>query len=204
MLKKFLIGAALLASIPAFAKTVTVDARRVVRITGPISGNGIGIASEIEELASASTKPIHIIINSPGGSVATGSQILSSIEMAKNRGITVKCYVPVLAASMGFQVLVHCSERYALKYALLLFHPMKMSSNSPMTKEDLLYNSQRLREWEQPFIDDLLKALDISTEIFMYNYRNETLWMGFEFQTLSPKFLTIVDDIKGVNGLFSL
>lgn len=111
MLKPILMSIALLMSFPALGRTVKVNKERSVSINGPIFRNGIYIAQKIERLADGSKEPIHIIIKSPGGSAVTGSQILSAINLAKSRGHEVICYVPMLAASMGFQVFIHCDKR---------------------------------------------------------------------------------------------
>ena len=183
--------------------TVEVDPLRVVSIKGEIGMNSIKIAGNIEKLADGLGGPINLVITSGGGSVAMGSQILSAVTLAKSRGHEIRCYVPIIAASMAFQVFVHCDKRYALKHTLLLWHPMKTSIRSA-TADMLLYEGKRLQNWERPFILDLLKSLKIPYKTFQYHRQNETMWMAYEFNRLSPGFLTVVDDIKGVTDLFGL
>lgn len=201
---KLLIAVMGLVSATSFARTVEVNPKRTIEIRGVIAANGLDYAEQVAALADSSGEPIHIVINSPGGSVVTGSQILQAMHIAKSRGHEIRCYVPMLAASMGFQVLVHCDKRYALEHALLLFHPMRMGMNGGATADQFLYYGRRLRAWEVPFINDLLAALRISKKTFFYHYNYETMWMGYEFKTLSPGFLQIVDDIKGVKNLFNI
>lgn len=183
--------------------TVEVDPAHTVNVKGEIAVNSFKIAANIEKAADGSGAPIHLIINSGGGSVALGSQILSAVTLAKSRGHEIRCYVPNFAASMAFQVFIYCDKRYALKNALLLWHPMK-SSIRGATAENLLYEGKRLQAWEKPFINDLLKALKIPYKTFQYHRQNETMWMAYEFKNLTPGFLTIVDDIKGATDLFGL
>lgn len=204
MLRLIFLTLTLLTTSHAYSgQTVKVDPLRLVSLVGEVDGSTLAVVSRIERLADGSGKPIYLLINSPGGSVAIGAQVLSVMQAAQKRGHTIKCYVPLVAASMGFQILAKCNERYAFKYTLLLWHPMKANLDAS-TSDEMLYFSKRLRAWEKPFIDELLVALKISPETFFYHYRNETLWMAHEFNNLSPNFVNIVDDIAGVPDLFSL
>lgn len=182
--------------------TIEVDSARIVNIKGEIAGNSIAIAGKIEKLADGTGGPINLIITSPGGSVAMGAQILSAMRLAQSRGHEIRCYVPMIAASMGFQILAMCDKRYALRNALLLWHPMKTSLRNA-DSAILLYESKRLQAWEVPFINELLKALKISMRTFSYHRQNETLWMAYEFAKMSPGFLTVADDFKGVKDIFA-
>jgi hypothetical protein len=186
------------------ADTFEVDSKRLIPIVGVIAGNGLDIAQSIDKMADGSGKPIYLLITSPGGSVQTGAQILSAMTAAKERGHELVCVVPLYAASMGFQVLINCDRRYTLKNTLLLFHAMAISGGGRLTQEDVLYIAGRLRAWEAPFIRDLLDTLKISVKVFKYHYRRETMWFAYEFSTLSPDFITIVDDIQGAGPLFRL
>lgn len=184
--------------------SVEVDTSRLIYVRGDIGENSFSIANKIEQFSSSSTSPIHLLIASSGGSVTLGNQVLSAMNLAHSRGVKLVCYVPVLAASMAFQIFSQCDQRYALRNALLLWHPMKSQISKAMNKEDMLYESQRLRAWEIPFVKDLIAALKIKPSVFFYHRRKETLWMAFEFEKISPGFVTVVDDIKGVKDLFSI
>lgn len=201
---KFLLLILAMFSTSANAFKIKVDPERTILIRGVIGGNGLAIAAHIERLADGKGAPIYIVINSPGGSVLTGSQIISAMHVAKSRGHKFICAVPVLAASMGFQIFVHCDQRYALENALLLFHPMSVELNGSQDSEHLLYYSLRLRAWEKPFIRDLMNTLKINADVFLYHYRNQTMWFASEFGELSPKFVKIVEDVRGFSGLFDL
>lgn len=189
----------------ALSQVLILDAARTVRIAGEINGSKLAVAGQIEKLADRSKKPIYLVINSQGGSVAIGMQILSSMYMAKSRGHKIVCVVPVVAASMGFQILAECDSRYALKYSLLLWHPMAQSFfMATLNGEDMLYNSQRIRAWEQPLLNKLLQVLRINKRFFYYHWRNQTLWTADEVKKFSPRFIRIVEDIKNLPDPFSL
>lgn len=203
-MKHLLFLIAFLCSTAASALTVEVNPLRLVNIKGEINGSSIKHASKIEQLADGTGQDIDIVITSGGGSVAMGSQVLSAIKIAQVRGHKVRCFVPVVAASMGFQIFIMCDERYALSNALLLWHPMKSGFNGGASKEEMLYAAKRLQAWEVPFVKLLISKLKINVKLFEYHRRNETMWMAYEFPKLSPKFLIIADDIKGAGDLFAL
>jgi ATP-dependent protease ClpP protease subunit len=194
----------LVASASATAKGLTFVANpnRTVYVDGVVNGRIMDEAVHIIDLVADSREPIDIVINSPGGSVLAGLQFISALNLAQARGVKIRCVVPVLAASMGFQILAHCDERYALKYAMLLWHPVKI--DAAMSLDDMLYASDRVRSMERPLIAFLIRKLGISRELFFYHYRRETLWLAYEFNSLSPDFLTTVDDIQNVQGLFRM
>ncbi len=184
------------------AATFTANGTRSIYISGEVDAGIIDKAARVTDLAKASSEPIDIVINSPGGSVLAGLQFLSAMDVAKARGVTFRCVVPFLAASMGFQIFANCDERYALKYAMLLWHPVKISGT--LSYDDMLYASDRIRALERPLMRQLLQVLGISRKVFWYHYRHETLWLANEFEDLSPKFLSVVDDIQNVDDLFRM
>jgi ATP-dependent protease ClpP protease subunit len=197
---KFLVLLMLAAS-PAAAQTITLNPARLVQIRGPIAENAIPAAQQINKLADGSGQSIDFFIDSPGGNVIVGGIVLNAIQAAKQRGHKIRCAVGNMAASMAFQILIHCDERAAMKYSYLLFHPMK-ASGGPVSAERAQYLYERLTAMEKPFIRDLIRALKINLNTFVYHYRNETLWMATEFGQLSPGFIRIVNDIKGVDNIF--
>lgn len=197
---KFLVLLLLTAS-PSYASTIELNPDRLIQIRGPISGGALVIADQIDKLADGSGRTIDMFINSPGGSVLVGGVILNSISAAKERGHKFRCAVGTMAASMAFQILIHCNERVAMKYSYLLFHPMRVGTNG-VSAEEAQYLYERLNAMEKPFILDLLRILKINVDTFMYHYRRETLWAAVEFKQLSPGFVRIVNDIKGVDNIF--
>lgn len=198
--------AALCFSLPSNsqAKTFKADPDRLISFVGVIRSDVLPLASQIEKFSQQSTKPIYLLINSPGGSVIAGLQVLSAMKVAKERGVVFKCFTPVMAASMAFQILVNCNERYSLNNSLLLWHPMRASLQGSFTSEELLYEGGRLKALEKPLVLDLIRVLKISPNQFFYHYRHETMWTGDQINELSPGFLQIVDDFTGIKGAFDL
>lgn len=64
-------------------------------------------------------EPIHIYINSPGGSVTAGLAILDTMKLVKSRICT---YCIGLAASMGSIILSSGDKRYIVPHAEVMIH----------------------------------------------------------------------------------
>jgi ATP-dependent Clp protease protease subunit len=90
----------------------------VVLLNGPIGGNGLAIAATIRK-ASREDKPIWLLIDSPGGSVIVGAQILSAIESA---GVQVNTVCLTLCASMAAIIHQYGTTRYMVDRSFLMFH----------------------------------------------------------------------------------
>jgi ATP-dependent protease ClpP protease subunit len=205
MFKVFIAAlAALFMSATASAQTFKADPKRSIYIKGEIGGSIVQQAAQMVTLAGTSKAPIDVIITSPGGGVYAGLQFISAMHLAQARGIQIRCFVPLMAASMGFQILAECDQRYAFRYALLLWHPVKSSSRDPQTSEDLLYGSRRLKAIEKGLVRVLIAKLGITRKEFFYHYVHETLWLGYELVDFAPGFIEIVDDAVNVPNPYDL
>lgn len=183
-------------------KVIEVDKQRTVFIAGAIDGNVLAAANAIEQLSTKSTKPIYIVLNSPGGNVIAGIQVLSAISAARTRGATIKCVVPMMAASMAFIILAACDERYAFPNSLLLWHPVRTSGS--MSSKEAEQVAEDIARLERPLVQALIKSLNIDEETFYKHYYHETLWTGASLAEVAPSFLTLVQDIRGAGILFSI
>jgi ATP-dependent protease ClpP protease subunit len=199
-----LIAALTLLTTAADAKTLVVDKSRTVYLKGEVGGNAFTLAREIINLADKSHDDIYMVINSPGGNVITGMQLLSAMRIAQSRGIQFHCVVPNLAASMAFVTLAQCDHRYAFENSLLLWHPMRMSSRSGFTREEAKAAEEDMRRLELPLMRMQWKALGISWSLFHKHYKLETLWAGGALNKAAPGFMQLIDDVEGVEDLFSV
>ena len=78
---------------------------------------------------------LEIHINSDGGSVTAGLNIISQIEDLKKNGVEVVTFVKEKACSMAFLIAIAGSYRKARKYAKLMLHPSwyLLSKETPLT-----------------------------------------------------------------------
>jgi ATP-dependent Clp protease protease subunit len=183
--------------------TTSVQAKdnRSIFIEGRVAQPGIlQQADDLSVMATESNDPILIYINSPGGQVFAGLQFINSMRFAKAKGIELKCYVTGMAASMAFQFLAECTERYALAYSLLLWHPVRTSGFMTMTPLRARYIADDLTRIEGILVAPLKEALDISPASFNWHYINETMWTAHGLSLEAPNFLTILDSIPGVSA----
>lgn len=181
----------------AYAEAADKPERREIVIDSVIQAPGILVdANKVLKWASSGdTADIYLMINSPGGGVFAGMQFINAMEAAKAAGIKFKCYVPGMAASMAFQFLVHCNERYAFRYSMLLWHPVRVSGMQLLTPSSAAYLAWSLQELEERMLGPLKAALDLDDDEFFLHYANETMWTAEGLTKISDDFISIVDEM---------
>jgi ATP-dependent Clp protease protease subunit len=110
---------------------------------------------------------LYIYINSPGGNVMAGLEIVNYIKSLQERSKKIIC-IAHNAMSMAFVVFQYCSERYILHSSTLMQHQMSLGLqgklydiNSRMTYLNSLetklnqYQSKRLNMSEEKFIQKI-------------------------------------------------
>jgi ATP-dependent protease ClpP protease subunit len=187
----------LLIATSATAKTLEINDKRAIYLSGPVGQNSFGIANKIEELAKTD-EDIYMIINSPGGEVVVGYLIINAMNVAKQRGVKFICHTSQLSASMAFQVFANCDKRYALPGTYLLFHPVRISAEITLTPKLARQLYFELRQIEKRMTAELLAAMNVSYKFFEYHYLAESLWTASQFNESVPGFLTIVDSVTGL------
>jgi hypothetical protein len=174
---------------------------RIAVVSGAIA-NGL---SDVEDAMAAwssdgTKKPISLVINSPGGSVVTGFWFLNKMEAVRKKGVKINCFVPDLAASMAFQILVHCDRRVILSKALLLWHPVRTGTDEPITAE----LAKELRATLLPLDAVIYKELkrmmfpDQRGSYTFYHFRRETLHVGSNLAEDLPSSFQAVDSVDGL------
>lgn len=71
------------------------------------------------------TSPLYIYINSPGGDVIAGLEIINYIKSLQERNIEINC-ICHNAMSMAFTIFQYCSNRYILHASTLMQHQMSI------------------------------------------------------------------------------
>jgi ATP-dependent Clp protease protease subunit len=97
---------------------------RTVVLKGPVRTDNIeAIMNQIKGFAQASNDNIFIIINSPGGSVVDGFELINLIKSIKaEKGIKTYCAVESEAFSMAAILATFCYRTYMHKYSNIMFH----------------------------------------------------------------------------------
>lgn len=191
-------------SSPVMAETLVVKPERTIYISGPVDSGTIFTANNLLTITKSDKSPVYMVINSPGGSVLSGMQVISIMRILKKRGVEIHCVSPMMAASMAFQFFAECTHRYAFEYSLLLWHPIRIGFSGPLTPRDAVRMAKDMRRYEKYMTDVLKKELAIDSKTFYYHFYNETLHLGIGLKELAPNFLTIIDDLVGVPTPFSM
>jgi ATP-dependent protease ClpP protease subunit len=181
-------------SAPADGASVpTVQANRVVAIRGVIArGNLLPLGNQLLAWShKAPNVPVDIVIDSPGGDVGTGFLFVNQLEAVRARGTRVRCWVPTLAASMAFQILVHCDERYTLDHSWLLWHGVRVfgTGGEPITAESALDLARELTRLNSTILRELNATLGLPAATVRFHFLKETLHVGRDLATLAPGFI---------------
>lgn len=181
---------------------------KAIVISGPIMDNVTEMLGDALLLSSKdeNSDPIDLVISSPGGSIEEGFLFIAKMEAVKAKGVIIRCYVPDLAASMAFQIFVHCSERYALPTAFLLWHHARTQfgggfGGSPaFTAGQLLHAGQELADLDRLILDEVTAAFSsrVSKKDIQYHFDTETLHTAMQLQRFDPDFLTVLPNVEGL------
>lgn len=202
---KFILLVLFLLSGSAFAQSL--DLKRTVVINSVIQkGNILTLTTDMEKMAAADrVAPINIVINSPGGDVVTGFAFINYMESLKQKGVTLNCYVPSMAASMAFQIYLHCDNRYALNKSFLLWHGVRVQiggglfgGGQTMTAKSTQLLATDLKAVDAVIIAELKEALNLDLKTIMYHFDAETLHIGSNLSAMDPAFVTTSDAIPGL------
>lgn len=179
---------------------------RIVYVIGQITESSISLAHRIERLSARSKEPIHVVINSPGGSVLAGYQIIQAMDIARNRNVEVVCAVGTMAASMAFQLLPHCDQRYALKKSLLLFHPARVFIQGALTADDAASIADDLNRIAKQGDYEVKEMMGVpSDEWYSFHNKNETMWTAESLaEETTKRWLEVVDEITTPEGIFNV
>ncbi len=110
---------------------LNIDSSRVLLLLGPVGNNAIELIDKLRALNGVSSEPIYLILNTPGGSVVTGSLLISAMQASKAPVYTI-CYS--LCASMGAMIHGFGKERLQMDRSILMFHPATAGSDGEVDK----------------------------------------------------------------------
>lgn len=188
----------------AQAEVVNLNPKRLIEVIDVIDGGVVAQAQRVHDLVTESKAPIDLLINSPGGAITPGYMLVDALDAARKSGVKIRCAVGVLAASMAFNLLAHCDERYALRHAAMLFHPPRISARGPLTVKDLDQASDDLKRILRKSTPELLAMVGMTPKEFYKHFHAETLWTAEQLAEASGHdWLTIVDDIQGSKLVFT-
>lgn len=197
---KFLITMFLsLFALAASAKdAVTLSPERTIVLAGVITDSIVGPTISTMEKLAKTGKDVDIIISSPGGSVIAGNLIVDRMSQLKHDGVKFRCFVRDLAASMAFQLLLFCDERYATPHSFLLWHPVRIFAQGVMTAQAASSLATQLAQADEVALHDLRAHMAMGEAELVAHFYNETLHQALNLQSTCPGFFKDVTN-KVVN-----
>ncbi len=144
-----------------------VDAESVARLIAWIDAQELAGVAEVE-----------LILDSPGGDVDSGFELIRRIEAAK---LPIRCIVNYQAQSMAFAILQSCTVRAMGTAAFLMAHQAHLTSSSGNPEwdaEDLAYMNEALAV-------QCSKRLNVTIETFRERVANGRKWYLYSHQALS-------------------
>ncbi len=118
-----------------------------------------------------------IIINSPGGHAQAGDTIIAAIEAEKAAGMKVVCIGDRQVASMGFNIMTHCNERYATPKTKFLAHKAETYDISGRkTAHNLRLEADRLDAMDDKYRRANAAAMHLTLAEYDLIADNETIW----------------------------
>jgi ATP-dependent Clp protease protease subunit len=105
--------------------TLIVKSERAVVLNGVVRSKNTGaIIDMLKAFNEESSDNIYLIINSPGGSVIDGYELVNTIKSLKAK---VYCAIESEAFSMAAIISQYCYKTYIHKYAAMMFHEASYS-----------------------------------------------------------------------------
>lgn len=169
--------------------SITPPAARTVTIFGEIGSDAAEVAAKISEMSVKSDKPIYLLINSPGGSVLDGAQIVSAIQGSRAPVYTI---CTMLCASMAAIIHQYGTERYATDRSILMFH--EAAGGMQGYVNHMLSRLTMLTNYVNKMDDYIAQRSGMPLADFRKGTANE-LWLDAE-DALAKKF---VDKLVTVN-----
>lgn len=132
-----------------------INTDRVTHVTGYIDEKSLFTFEKEFFETLHSVGPRLVIINSPGGDVGVGLQMVQLLEVEKAAGIKLICVVEDMASSMAFNLLTHCDVRLAKRHAHMVVHKIAVGGlGGPFIR----LTARKLRE--------IARNLDLADEQF--------------------------------------
>lgn len=128
--------------------------KQVVRLTednfvvlrGPVTAESA--SKVITKLMNNHERHVVLYINTNGGSVVSGMQIVQAMEALTNNGKNITCVANV-ALSMGFVIFQYCQQRFVLESTITMQHQMALGV------EGQLYNIKSYMDFISGMSEDI-------------------------------------------------
>lgn len=149
-------------------KEMVVDPTRFVLLKAVIEqGPTDKINSKLKALDEMPA-PIYMIINTPGGNVESGFELVQTVQSLKSPLI---CIIESKAYSMGALLASYCPKLYIHKFGMVMFHEAAYTVQGNTTQVHVRVNA--IEKHLDELFSDVAKQLDISPQAFRNKIHDE-------------------------------
>lgn len=178
------------------AAALEINQQNAMVINGII---GPRTVNDVVKALETAKNNVDLVINSYGGSLMSGFEVINRIEALKNRGVPVRCFVIDKAMSAAALILDHCSERYALNTSLLMWHGGAITAGEqPLKEKELRALYLELQEYNQSFIDYTAAVMHKTIqEVAEFNLL-ERVMQASKVEEMAPRYISTQPAISGL------
>lgn len=145
---------------------------------GEITGTSV---KPLEAVLEAAPPQVFIVIDSPGGSVQAGLELVDYMRYAQRRGTQITCLVDGWAASMAGYVLAACDVRLMTKQSALMYHTVSVPFAPGGNQWDFERLVQRMRDLNRMLAIFIVGRLEgVSIAQFEARVKDWDWWVGHE------------------------
>lgn len=174
----------LITSLQAFAvPTAAVSRHKISHIEGIILPDTTQRYYEETSATLDIPGPRTIYIDSLGGALDSGQNIIDMMEVEKAHGVRMVCIVKGEATSMAFNILTHCDARYATRKSRFLVHKAAIGAWDPTlrgTAKNLRKEANELERADEPYRQANCAAMHLTLAEYDDNADQERTWTADE------------------------
>jgi ATP-dependent Clp protease, protease subunit len=149
----------------------------VVLLFDEVTTETVNAAIEsIRKFNQTSTKPIYLLLDSPGGSVIDGARLISTIQASK---LPVNTVCLQICASMAAMILEYGNERYAVDRSIIMFHPASIQAMVAGELDKVVSRFQFLQRYVNKMDRHVARRSKMTYEAFKAK-SNQELWIDAE------------------------
>jgi len=160
-------------------KIITLEARNMVVLRGPVTGSSVGKAMKQLQAASRSvpqSTPLYLVLDTPGGSIMDGLDLIDFAKALPQKVHTVSLF----AASMGFQIAQNLDNRYIIRNGTLMSHRASVRGLGGQVKGELETRYKMIRR-SVDYLDYVAaKRMGIDVKTYENLIFNEYWVYGFD------------------------
>lgn len=148
---------------------LVIDNDRAVVLRGVVRTDNISkIIRTIKDYDMESSEPIFLIINSPGGYIADGFELINTIKSIESR---VYCVIETEAYSMAAILSQYCHKTYIHKYGSMMFHEAGYSVRGSQSKITSIVDFTN--RYLDKLHEDLTKQMGITLDEYALMIQND-------------------------------